>query len=178
MAGEIRASYPTGSTLYAVKRNSSGQVYYIAGEAFEAWGGGVGRTANDYGVELTDYNGEYIGDNADFTNLPAGIHKTVIYLQAGGSPADEPTDTMLFGVESQWDGSAEMTPGDRVIDEIIEGAFTVRHILRLILAAIGGISNGGGTVPLNFRDQADGKNRIQCTVDAAGNRSATTLDGT
>jgi hypothetical protein len=50
-------------------------------------------------------------------------------------------------------------------------------MMRIILAATAGKSDGGGTSTINFRDAADIKNRITATVDANGNRTAVTLDG-
>jgi uncharacterized protein (DUF1786 family) len=47
-----------------------------------------------------------------------------------------------------------------------------------MLAALAGKASGGGTVTVKFRDHADAKDRITATVDASGNRSAVTLDGT
>lgn len=67
--------------------------------------------------------------------------------------------------------------GDAVNDEVVEGALTVRHVLRVLLAGIGGKASGGGTTSIAFRDQADSKNRISATVDANGNRTAVTVDG-
>jgi hypothetical protein len=63
---------------------------------------------------------------------------------------------------------------DAVHDEVIENSLTSREINRIVLAVLAGKSNTNGTV---FRDNADGKNRVTATVDANGNRSAITLDG-
>lgn len=65
---------------------------------------------------------------------------------------------------------------DEILDEVVEGTLTLRHILRLLLAEAVGKAAGGGTTAITFRDQADTKNRIAATVDASGNRSAVTLD--
>jgi len=178
MSDEIRVSYPTGATIYACVFNAAGLVWYVVGQVFEAWGT-AGRDADDYDIAVPEINAPTGAYRGDFdANIAAGTYTTQVYLQAGGNPADQPTDSLLFGAQIQWSGTAEMTVADQIVAEVIEGAHTLGDILRIALAAFGGISNGGGTVTLNFRDQADGKNRIQCTVDAAGNRSATTLDGT
>ena len=66
---------------------------------------------------------------------------------------------------------------DGIWDEVIEGALTGRHVMKLNLAALAGKSAGGGTATITFRDNADGKDRITATVDADGNRSAVVLDG-
>ncbi len=60
----------------------------------------------------------------------------------------------------------------------VEGTIDVVELLRIVLAAASGLSAGGGTSSLTFRDVADSKNRISATVDANGNRTAITRDGT
>ncbi len=64
---------------------------------------------------------------------------------------------------------------DEILDEVIEGTITFRQAMRLCLAALAGKTNTGGTV---FRNTGDSKPRITATVDASGNRTAMTLDGT
>ena len=64
---------------------------------------------------------------------------------------------------------------DEILDEVIEGTITLRQAIRLALAVLVGKTNTGGTV---FRDTGDSKPRITATVDASGNRTAMTLDGT
>ena len=66
---------------------------------------------------------------------------------------------------------------DAILDEVVEGSLTLRHILRILLAVIAGKSTGGGTATLTFRDDADSKPRLTETVDANGNRTAVTRDG-
>ncbi len=68
---------------------------------------------------------------------------------------------------------------DAVLDEVIEGAVTLRETLRLILSVLTGKSSGGGTATVVFRDIGDTKARISATVDSNGNRTAVgTRDGT
>jgi len=67
---------------------------------------------------------------------------------------------------------------DEILDEVVEGTTTLRQAVRILLAALAGKSTGGGTATLTFRDIADSKARITATVDADGNRTAITRDGT
>ncbi|NIT55414.1 MAG: hypothetical protein GWN00_04005 [Aliifodinibius sp.] len=67
-------------------------------------------------------------------------------------------------------------PGN-ILDETIEGTLTYRQIIKIFLAVLAGKSSGGGSQSLAFRDNADAKNRVAATVDANGNRTAVTLDG-
>jgi len=103
MANEIHTDYPSGSTLYALIRTSGGNVWYIAGEAFEAWGTS-GHTADDYDIPLTDRSGSrYEGDfDAD---VPAGTYTVQIFLQTGSSP-DIDADIILGAQKYRWTGSA------------------------------------------------------------------------
>ena len=64
-----------------------------------------------------------------------------------------------------------------IIAGIADGSYDLQEMTRIIFAACAGKSTGGGTSTNNFRDSADGKNRIVATVDSNGNRTAITLDG-
>lgn len=66
---------------------------------------------------------------------------------------------------------------DAILDDPVEGALTMRQLLRIVLAAAAGKGDGFPLGPVHYRDQADAKNRITATVDADGNRSAVTVDG-
>lgn len=73
-----------------------------------------------------------------------------------------------------------VTPEDvaeAVLAAGIEGAYSVTQVLRILLAVIGGKSSGFPTAPI-FRDTGDTKARVTATLDAQGNRTAVTLDGT
>lgn len=60
----------------------------------------------------------------------------------------------------------------------IETAWTVRKAMRVMFAALGGKASGMGTATGVFRAGDDSKDRITATIDASGNRTAVTLDGT
>lgn len=65
---------------------------------------------------------------------------------------------------------------DKIIDEVIEGAVTMRQMLRGFAAALLAKASGLDTTTAVYRDIGDTKPRITATVDANGNRSAVTLD--
>jgi hypothetical protein len=105
MANEIQVNYASGNTLYAVIRNTVGDVWYVAGQTFETWGTS-GRTANDYDISLTDMSGSrYIGSFD--TNILAGRYSIQVFLQAGANPADG--DTFITGQEIVWSGTGVVT---------------------------------------------------------------------
>lgn len=60
----------------------------------------------------------------------------------------------------------------------VETGYTLRQAQRIMLSALAGKASGLATTTAVFRDVTDTKNRISATVDADGNRSAVTLDGT
>lgn len=105
MANEIQVNYASGNTLYAVIRNTAGNVWYVAGQTFEVWGTG-GRTANDYDISLTDKSGSRYVGSFD-ANIPAGRYSIQVFLQAGANPADG--DTFTAGKEIVWSGTGTVT---------------------------------------------------------------------
>ena len=74
-----------------------------------------------------------------------------------------------------------LTPAavDAILDEVVEGTYTFRQMLRIFFAVLALKSTGGGTATISFKDLADSKNRVSVTVDASNNRTVIlTLDGT
>jgi len=65
-----------------------------------------------------------------------------------------------------------------VLAAAVEGTLDIKAVLRVLLASAAGKASGGGTTTIAFRDAADTKDRISMTVDANGDRSAVTIDGT
>lgn len=60
---------------------------------------------------------------------------------------------------------------------IIEGTITFEQLQRILLARAAGKADGGGGTTINFRDQADTKDRITMTVDPVGDRASVIVDG-
>lgn len=72
--------------------------------------------------------------------------------------------------------SLSSTAVDAVLDEVLEGTFTMRQVLRLLSSMLLGLASGGGTTSISFRDLGDTKNRIVMSVDSKGNRTSVALD--
>lgn len=135
MANEIHVDYPSGSNLYAVIRNSSGQVWYPAGQAFEIWGYDH-RDADDYDISLTDKSGDiYIG-NFD-SNIAAGRYTVQVRKRAGANPAD--SDETVASGEIIWTGSGELTADKVLANKAVQNKST---------GAIENYDNDGSTVIL------------------------------
>jgi hypothetical protein len=64
-----------------------------------------------------------------------------------------------------------------ILSAVVEETLSLQAVLRICLAALAGLTDGGGTNTLHFRDAADTKNRITAIVDGARNRTTITLDG-
>ena len=105
----------------------------------------------------------------DAANIPADVDSIL---------ADTGTDGVVVASGSKTGYALSDAGVDAILDEVVEGTLTFRQTLRLFISVLAGKSAGGGTVTLTFRDVADGKNRITATVDANGNRTAISLDGT
>lgn len=176
MAGEIVFSHTTGRTCYAQVWNNVGQIYNTASAAFQAY-----ATANiaDYDIAATEQgtaSGIYV---ASMPAVAAGVYGVVAKERAGGSPAE--SDTVVGEGDILWDGSIvglSLTPTgvDGILDEDVEGAFSLRESMRLANSANAGKLSGASTANVLIRDVADTKNRINATVDSNGNRTAITLD--
>jgi hypothetical protein len=67
---------------------------------------------------------------------------------------------------------------DAILDDVVEGSYTMRHLLRLMAASLVGKVSGGGSATVVFRAADDSKDRITATIDIDGNRTAVTLDET
>jgi len=116
MANEIHVNYASGNTLYTVVRNAAGNVWYVAGQAFEAWGTD-GRTADDYDISLTDKSGcRYVGSFD--TSIPVGRYSVQVFLQAGANPADG--DTFISGEEIVWSGTGTVTADKLLANKAVQ----------------------------------------------------------
>lgn len=124
-------------------------------------GSAVSTTTAQLGVNVVNAGGTAWGSGA----ITSGAFATGA-ITAGAIATDAITSAEL---------SADAV--DEILDEVVEGSVTLRQAIRILLAAAANKSAGGGTTSITFRDLADSKNRISATVDASGNRTAVTVDG-
>ena len=68
------------------------------------------------------------------------------------------------------------TMKNSIFNYVVENSKSFLSMIRLMYAVLCGKSSGGGTTSVNFRDDADTKNRVAATVDLDGNRTAITKD--
>ena len=120
MANEIQVDYASDNTLYAVVRNSAGEVWNVAEQAFESWGAG-GHAMNDYDISLTDKDGSRYVGNFD-ANIPAGRYSVQVFLQAGANPAD--SDSLVGGSKIVWSGVGEVTADKLLANKAVQNKST------------------------------------------------------
>ena len=111
MSATLRANWSSASgvDLRCVITDTSGEVFYITGEAMEAWGGGAGRDADDYDIEGTAYQGYWL-----FTipsTLPAGMDYTAQFYEAAAATiVDGDCEYAVASQDFAWDGSSMIDP--------------------------------------------------------------------
>lgn len=146
------------------------------GDGIDASGAGTGSGiiatggATGHGQKLV--GGGTSGDGVNLTVTGAsnsGIKST------GGASGFGLDGTL--GTNSITSTSLDSTAVDEILDDVVEGAVTLRQAIRILLSFVGAKVTGGGTTTLTYRDIGDTKNRVTATVDSSGNRSAVTLDG-
>ena len=142
--------------------------------------GSIGKKLADWVVGTIDtYTGntKQTGDAFARLGAPAGVSVSAdiaaVKSDSGAILADTGTDGVVVNAAGL---AADAV--DEILDEVVEGTITVRQAIRILLSGMAGKSTGGGTATLTFRDVADLKARITATVDANGNRTAITRDGT
>ncbi len=120
MANEIHVDYTSGNTLYAVVRNTAGEVWYAGGQVFESWGTGS-HAADDYDISLTDKSGNRYVGSFD-SNIPTGRYSIQIFSQADVNPAD--SDNLVGGGEIVWSGVGEVTSDKLLANKAVQNKST------------------------------------------------------
>ena len=106
MANEIQIRHTeTGSSLYAVIRNSANQYWETTLPGFQTLSPG---DWHDYEITLTEFPaGGYTYVGTFPAAIGVGLYSVDIYEQAGGSPAI--TDQLIASGEMNWSGTAEVS---------------------------------------------------------------------
>jgi hypothetical protein len=132
-------------------------------------GSDVAETDSFLGHTLLQWSGVEV--------LPLSSLSSVLVSLSGRLPAALVSGRIDASV-SDVTGSILTAIADAMFDRTsgVEVGFTLRELLRLILAALAGKLSGAATTTLTIRSANDVKPRITATVDADGNRSALVLD--
>lgn len=171
----------TGNALLLESRNSGDAVVIrnVAGSG-SGTGRGVliaGGTTSGDGVVINTTSGKGLdvngsGGNADIeasiTGNLSGSVGTVNSLASGCI------------LDTTFDSTAINAIADGELDraDAIETGISLRYAIRIIAAALAGKLSGAATTTVSIRNIGDSKTRVTATVDADGNRSAVTVDGT
>lgn len=65
---------------------------------------------------------------------------------------------------------------DAILDDTIEGSYTLRQVLCILAGRDVGKAAGGATTSITFRNLGDTLNRVSFTTDSSGNRTAVTFN--
>lgn len=136
MSAKFTLSWPTTSTVFAVLRNTSYQVYYIVGDVMETWAGGAGRTAADYDVQADATPAYGLHTFTVPTGLAAGNYIVQMFEQAGATAADSDCVYAIGNYDLNWSGSSIISlPG-----LLVGGDYAVSLTIRTTAgAAVGGV---------------------------------------
>lgn len=163
------ATAATGQTLYAVLLDAAGDAWN--GAAFEtpsaaAW--------DSYALAMSeaDTTGVY---RASMPAVDAGVYSFLVYRQVDGSAAAG--DPCVGAGSMRWTGTEEEGVSPAVLDVVLEDTLTLGEALRVMLAALAGVSTGSGTATVRFKGQDGTTDRIVATVDGKGNRLSVAVSG-
>ena len=144
----------------------------------DVWTGAVGTTVN-LAVVCSGVDTEFleceivgVGQTGDvYAKLPTNFEDMAITNTTG-----------LVDINDKTGFSLSNAGVDAIADEPYDndGAdISLRDAIRIFLSVLCGLSTGGGTNTISFRDLLNTKNRVSMTVDVNGNRTVTiTRDGT
>lgn len=183
MAEQIQVQHSaSGANLYALVRNSSGEVWNTNGQVFEPY-----DTANlvDYAIAMTEQGAAsafYVADS----QRPDGseVWQAAVYLQGGVSPAegDAPVKVVdLFGTylaavkESSTAAEAAITQFRSIFDDLFAGISSLRLWLQVLFRADTAIATDAALALTEINaDEGSGAGAYDNTTDSAEAQSART----
>jgi hypothetical protein len=80
-------------------------------------------------------------------------------------------------LDGQDPNAAELRISDSVMDQVIDGGYTLRQVMRIMLSVLAGDASGLEGASPTFRDIGDTKDRVIATY-SSGTRTVTTIDVT
>jgi hypothetical protein len=167
IAGSNAATSVTTALTANITGNLSGSVGSVTGAVGSVAANGITATsiaadAVNAAAVKADAVTKIQNGLATPTNITAGTITTVTNLTNNTPTIDDTAANHIV---------------THILAAVVEGSLTLANVLRLGLAVLTGKASGGGTTSLKYRSLADDKDRVTLTVDASGNRSASTLDG-
>ena len=172
MSNEIHIDYPSSYTLYAVVRNSAGEVWYVAGQVFETWGTSS-RDADDYDIAMVDKTGSRFVGSFD-TNIAAGTYSVQLFRRAGANPAD--TDRFVGGRRIRWSGTAEREDAEANIALVTTIASVTTADIVFVLTAGATDDDAYNNMVMSIEDVSSGDIRSRRISDYAQATKTITVD--
>jgi hypothetical protein len=90
------------------------------------------------------------------------------------------TDQLTFTVPGSVDATSTIDVSgliDNLLAANIEGTLDLKDVLRIVLAFASGVTDGGGSAVITYKDVAGTKDRITWTVNTSGDRLSSAVDG-
>jgi len=180
--GQVVAASVTGA-VGSVTGNVGGNVVGSVGSVTGAVGsvtGAVGSVTGNVGGNVTGSVGSIAAGGIAAASFAAGaIDAAAIAASAiGESELAAGAITTSEIATGAIDADALATDAvDEILDDVTEGSTTLRQAIRILMSFAAAKASGGGTSTVTFRDIGDTKDRITMTVNASGDRTAVTLDG-
>lgn len=119
-------------------------------------------------AEATSDKDEILSDTGEIGAAGAGL--TAVAIGVGGIAST------AFAAGAIDAAALNADAVDEILDETIgDGTITMRQVLKLAVAVLGGKLSGAATSTITIRNDADDTSVVVATVDVDGNRSAVTL---
>ena len=138
-------------------------------------------TALEYEVVSTDKTTVLVSRrNTGITEwLGSGVYEVSVILDTSWSGFIRWTTGSGAVPEAQEEFQALDASANALLDlgNAVETGWTVRMLLRILGAVLGGKLSGAGSNAPAFRSLTDAKTRVTMATDSLGNRSGVTLDG-
>lgn len=134
-------------------------------------------TVNSIPDAVAGANGGLVTTNGTKVNQTVDLTAGQSIAANGGTVDTVTTLTNLPTMPNDWITAAGLKADavDEILDEVVVGSYTLRQSIKILLAKMAGLADGGGTTSISY-DGVDGAtNVIVETVDANGNRSAVTI---
>lgn len=148
-----------------------------------AFGLSIAKTTNITGFNDLDAAGVRSAVGLASANIDTQLTTIDDFLDTEIAAIKAKTDQLVF-TSSRVDANLNSTERDAIASALldlanaIETGVTLRQAIRVALASAAGKLSGAATTTVTLRNVGDTKNRIVATVDADGNRTAVTVDGT
>lgn len=146
----------------------------------------------DYAKELTLQDVKDQTDQLTFT-VPGSVDATAVVDTSALATSAElelvadnvseikgKTDQLVFTVPGKVDTDAKIDVSeliDSLLEANIEGGLDLKGALRVVLAFASGVSEGGGSTTIKYKDLTGLADRIIWTVNKSGDRLTSNIDG-